>query len=387
MNTACSGIETPCFIVDAEYLRRNLEVLRRVSDESGGRVLLAQKAFALYRLYPLIAEYLDGATSSGLFEARLAFDEMRAEGGRRLYRHIFAPAYQEGQIDEILTITDHIVFNSAEQFKKYKDKAAAAGVSRGIRVNPEFSTQDKARAIYDPCAPGSRLGVKARELADMDFDGVEGLHFHTMCEQGFDDLAATFDAVERKFGGFLKKIKWLNMGGGQHITADGYDVDGLIRLIKRIISSYGVEVYIEPGEAVALNAGFLAASVLDIVEGSGSALPSAIIDASAACHMPDVIEAPYRPHIISGGAVGQKKYAYRIGGNTCLAGDIVGDYSFDAPLEVGSKLIFTDMAHYSMVKTNMFNGINLPSIYLRGSDGRLELIKKFGYGDYKSRLC
>ncbi|MDR1905753.1 MAG: carboxynorspermidine decarboxylase, partial [Clostridiales bacterium] len=373
--------ETPCFVVDEGLLTENLKRLKYVSDKSGCRILLAQKAFALYPLYPLIAEYLDGATSSGLFEARLAYEEMRAKSGKRPEYHIFAPAYAENEIDEIISLTDHMVFNSAAQLKKYGSKVKAGGKSFGIRINPEFSTQN--RAIYDPCAPFSRLGIRADELKSMDTEGIDGLHFHTMCEQRFADLDATFTAVEKKFEPYLKRIKWVNFGGGQHITADGYDVEGLIALIGRVSEKYGVQIYLEPGEAVALNAGFLVSSVLDTIKND---MDIAIIDASAACHMPDVMEMPYRPNIISAGKPREKKYTYRLGGNTCLAGDIIGDYSFDKPLKAGDKLIFCDMAHYSMVKTNMFNGINLPSIAVRGINGKINVLKKFSYADYKTRI-
>jgi carboxynorspermidine decarboxylase len=383
---AFDGLKSPCFVIDEGLLTENLRILKRVSRESGCKILLAQKAFSFFPLYPLIFEYLDGLASSGLFEARLANEEM---GEKQKERHIFAPSYPESEIDEIISITDHIIFNSARQFEKYKKKVKDGGKSCGIRINPEFSTQSAERPVYDPCAPLSRLGIKRAELDAVDFDGADGLHFHTMCEQGFGDLRATFLAAEKKFAPYLKRIKWLNLGGGQHITAKNYDIGGLIGFLKDIKEKYGVRVYLEPGEAVVLNAGFLTASVLDIIgggDGAGVETRIAVIDASAACHMPDVLEMPYRPHIIGSGLPGEKKYNYRLGGNTCLAGDITGDYSFDSPLCIGSKLIFTDMAHYSMVKTNMFNGINLPSIAVRAENGEIKVVKEFSYGDYKGRL-
>lgn len=373
-------LPTPCYVIDEARLTENLEILQKLERETGCHVLLAQKCYSCYYTYPLIRKYISGATASGLFEARLGHEEMRGEN------HIFSPAYSDGEFDEILTICDHIIFNSFAQLAKYREMAKQSGRSFGIRINPECSTQE-GHAIYDPCAPMSRLGVTAanfrKGVAEHGLDGVEGLHFHTLCEQNSDDLAKTLNAVEEKFGEYLPHIKWLNFGGGHHITRADYDIELLKKCILRMREKYGVEVYIEPGEAVALNAGYLVAGVLEIVDNGGNI---AILDASAACHMPDVIEMPYRPNIVGAGLPNEKPYTCRFGGNTCLAGDIIGDYSFDKPLSVGDKLIFEDMAIYSMVKNNTFNGMALPSIYLMTANGDFELIKSFGYEDFKARV-
>lgn len=387
-------LETPYYIVDESLLRKNLEVLERVIREAGCHILLAQKAFSMFHMYPLIGKYLNGTTASGLFEAKLGKEEMGKEN------HIFSPAYKDSEFDEITSLCDHIVFNSFSQLERFKDRALKAGCSVGLRVNPEFSTQSSEHSIYDPCAPGSRLGITkdgfltARkrfqienggvELDDHSFlDGVEGLHFHTLCEQPAEDLVATLDAFERSFGQYLYKMKWLNLGGGHHITREDYDVDQLITTIRRLKETYGVEVYLEPGEAIALNSGFLVATVMDFVVND---ITIAILDTSAACHMPDVLEMPYRPNIIGSGKPREKEYAYRLGGPTCLSGDIIGDYSFDEPLKIGDRLVFCDMAIYSMVKNNTFNGMPLPSIAMADEDGQVHIVKQFGYEDFKNRL-
>ena len=367
--------QTPCYVIDSGLLEDNLRILRGVADRAGCKILLAQKAFSAFAFYPLIARYLDGTTASGLYEARLGREEMGGEV------HIFSPAYTDNDFAEILQICDHIVFNSFAQWEKFRERALACGKSCGMRVNPEHSTQQ--HGIYDPCAAGSRLGVTAQNFrADM-LEGLDGLHFHTLCEQDADALEETFAAFEKKFGQFLPRMKWLNLGGGHHITKSGYDTERLVVLIKRIKTKYGVEVYLEPGEAVALNAGFLVGEVIDIVENGG--IRNAVLDASAACHMPDVIEMPYRPPVLGSGRAGEKAYDYRLSGPTCLAGDIIGDYSFDKPLTVGSRIVFGDMAIYTMVKNNTFNGTPLPSIY-KSSAGTLQLIKKFTYQNFKTRL-
>lgn len=369
-------LPTPCFVVDEALVKRNLKILKGISDRTGAKILLAQKAFSMFSLYPLLGEYLDGTTASGLFEAKLGHEYMNKEN------HIFSPAYKAEEFDEIVSICDHIIFNSFNQWEKFSSRLC--GKSAGIRINPECSTQR--HGIYDPCAKYSRLGVTIDNFPEeipFAFDGengIEGFHFHTLCEQNADALEITLDAAERKFGKYFNDIKWLNFGGGHHITRDDYDTDRLERCINRM-SKYNLQIYLEPGEAVVLNCGFLVSEVEDIVH---NGMDIAIIDASAACHMPDVLEMPYRPYIIGSGE--DKKYTYRIGSVTCLAGDIVGDYSFDKPLKSGDKLIFTDMALYTMVKTNTFNGINLPSIVLLHEDGRPEIIKKFGYEDFKGRL-
>ena len=369
------NIHTPAYVIHEELIRKNCELLHRVEEETGAHILLAQKAFSSYALYPLIGKYLSGTTASGLHEARLGYEEMGKEN------HIFSPAYREEEMDEILRICDHVVFNSFAQWEKFRDKALASGCSCGIRINPEYSTQE--HGIYDPCAYGSRLGVTIKNFRPELLDGIEGLHFHTLCEQNSDDLEATLEAVEKSFGEYMHRMKWINLGGGHHITRSDYDVERLIRLINHIRDTYSVEVYLEPGEAVALNAGFLVSTVMETVENGST---TAILDASAACHMPDVLEMPYRPNIIGAGEAGEKAYTYTLSSSTCLAGDIIGEYSFDKPLKVGDRLVFCDMAIYSIVKNNTFNGINLPDIDILREDGTLEVWKSFGYDDFKMRL-
>lgn len=372
-------LPTPCYVVDEKKLKQNLTILRRVEQETGCHILLAQKAFSMFSLYPLIGEYISGTTASGICEARLGYEEMGKEN------HVFAPAYKDADMAELVLICDHVIFNSASQYRKHR--AAAAGkCSVGLRVNPECSTQE-GHEIYDPCAPGSRLGLTLRELRKEFPDGlpedIEGLHFHTLCEQNADDLIKTFDAFEQKFKPYLTNIKWLNLGGGHHITRDDYQRESLITLIRKIIDTYHVEVYLEPGEAVALNAGSLVTEVLDIVHNGIDIL---ILDASAACHMPDVLEMPYRPPLRGGYEPSEKQYTYRLSSATCLAGDVIGDYSFEREICVGDRLIFDDMAIYSMVKNNTFNGMPLPAIAILREDGEVEIVKKFGYEDFKRRL-
>ena len=366
---------TPCYVTDEGLLIKNLEILKDTAEQAGCKILLAQKAFSMFSVYPLIGKYLSGTTASGLFEAKLGKEEMGGE------THVFCAAYTDKEFDEILKICDHITFNSFNQWERYREKALKSGKSFGIRINPQHSTQD--HGIYDPCSEGSRLGVTIDNFREDLLDGIEGLHFHTLCEQNSDALVETVKAVEEKFGKYLPRMKWVNFGGGHHITRADYDRQALIDCVKNFKAKYGVEVYLEPGEAVALNAGFLVTSILDIVK---NGIEIALLDASAACHMPDVIEMPYRPPLMDSGLAGEKKYTYRLGGATCLAGDIIGDYSFDEPLKIGDKLIFCDMAIYSMVKNNTFNGMCLPSIALRKQDGTIEIIKEFGYSDFKERL-
>lgn len=373
-------LRTPYYIVDEKLLIRNLELLKDVSKRAGCKILLAQKAFSMFSLYPLIGEYLSGTTASGLFEAKLGFEEMGGE------THVFSTAYREEEFDEILEICDHIIFNSFNQWEKYREKSLKSKNEKksfGIRINPEHSTQSLDHEIYDPCARGSRLGVTLENFQPQLLDGISGLHFHTLCEQNSDDLVATLKVVEEKFGKYLYDMEWINFGGGHHITRDDYDVDTLIDCIINFREKYDVKVYLEPGEAVALNTGFLVSTVLDIVD---NGMKICIMDTSAACHMPDVLEVPYRPNIIGSGMVNEKAYSYRLGGPTCLAGDIIGDYSFDNPLKVGDKLTFCDMAIYSMVKNNTFNGMNLPSIMIKGINDDIRLVKTFGYLDFKERL-
>ena len=369
-------VKTPCYVIDERRLRENLEILKRVREESGCKILLAQKAYSAFATYPLIAEYLDGCTASGLYEARLGYEEMAKPFGRE--NHIFSPAYRDEEFDEIAKICGHISFNNIRQYKKFKDRAA--GSSCGIRINPEYSTQE--HGIYDPCGEFSRLGTTLANFPELP-DGVEGLHFHTLCEQNAEPLCWTMTEVTKKFGKFLGRIRWLNMGGGHHITRPDYDIDLLIEEIRFEINQYGFDVYLEPGEAIALNAGYLVTTVLDTFR---NGMDIAITDASAACHMPDVLEMPYRPNITGAGKPNEKPHTYRLGGNTCLAGDIIGDYSFDEPLKEGDRLVFEDIAIYSMCKNNTFNGVGLPSIYLLKESGELALIKQFGYEDFKQRL-
>jgi carboxynorspermidine decarboxylase len=370
------ALPTPVYVVDEKNLISNLEILRGVERRTGCKVLMAQKAFSMFALYPLIRQYLSGTASSGLYEARLGAEEFGKEN------HVFSPAYKMDEFDELCRICDHIVFNSFAQLEKFRPVWEAAHKSVGIRVNPEFSTQ-KGHAIYDPCAPGSRLGVMKANFRPELLGGVEGLHFHTLCEQNADDLIRTFEAVETKFGAYFGRMKWLNLGGGHHITRPGYDIAALESLIMRIQDQYGLQVYLEPGEAVALKAGYLLTEVMDIVDNHMRIL---ILDTSAACHMPDVLEMPYRPPLAGAGEPGEKPYTYRLSSRTCLAGDVIGDYSFDEPVQVGDRLCFEDMAIYTMVKNNTFNGMPLPAIALRHADGDCELVKTFGYEDFKERL-
>ena len=372
-------LRTPCFVVQEGKIRENLEILKEIMNETGCHILLAQKAFSMYSLYPLIGEYLAGATASGLYEARLGKEN-----------HIFSPAYREEEMDEILKYCDHIVFNSPAQIRKYGGKVRAAGRSIGLRVNPECSTQE-GHAIYDPCAPFSRLGTTLErlqgEMTEEEIRSLDGIHFHTLCEQNSDDLAVTLKAVEEKFGPYLHEMKWVNFGGGHHITRPDYDRELLKQCIRHMQETYGVEVYLEPGEAVALNAGILLTEVLEIVD---NGMKIGILDTSAACHMPDVLEMPYRPPLKDAGDPAEcrqeKPYVYRLAGPTCLAGDVIGDYSFAEPLKCGDRLEFQDMAIYTMVKTNTFNGMKLPDIVLEREDGTCEIMRSFGYEDFKMRL-
>ncbi|HAN20593.1 MAG: carboxynorspermidine decarboxylase [Clostridiales bacterium GWF2_36_10] len=368
-------VQTPYIIVDESLLIKNLEKLKSIIDATGCKILLAQKAFSMFSLYPLISEYLSGTTASGLFEAKLGYEKFGKEN------HVFSPAYIESEFDELLDICDHLIFNSFSQWEHFKDKAVKSGKSFGIRINPEFSTQN--HAIYDPCSVGSRLGVTLKNFRPDLLNGISGLHFHTLCEQNSDALTETIKVIEEKFGDYLYQMEWVNFGGGHHITHEDYYVNTLIKCINYIKNKYNVHVYLEPGEAVALNTGFLVSSIIDIVD---NGITNVILDTSAACHMPDVIEMPYRPNVIGAGLPNEKPYTYRFGGPTCLAGDIIGDYSFDKPLEIGDKVIFCDMAHYSMVKSNMFNGVNLPSIAIFEKNGNIKFIRSFGYDDYKNRL-
>ena len=376
-------LRTPCYVIDEGKLTENLLILNGVMQRTGARILLAQKAFSAFYEYPLIGRYLSGTTASGLFEARLAHEEMGKEN------HVFCPAFLPQEMDELVEICDHIVFNSVSQYLLHRDKIEKADkkISVGLRINPECSTQE-GHEIYDPCAPGSRLGI-TRDALDkaikngLDLSRIEGFHFHTLCEQDSDALETTLAAVEEKFGDLLYGLKWLNMGGGHHITRADYDIERLEKCIMHMRDKYDLEIYLEPGEAVVLNAGFLVSSVLETMK---NGMDIAILDTSAACHMPDVLEMPYRPPVLFSGMPGEKEHTYRLAGPTCLAGDVIGDYSFDREIRIGDKLYFMDMAIYSMVKNNTFNGMPLPGIALLKEDGTVEMIKTFGYEDFKERL-
>ncbi len=368
--------ETPSYIVDEELLEGNLRILKSVQDRTGCKILLALKGFAMFSLFPQIRRHLSGTCASSLHEARLGFEEFGKEV------HIFAPAYKESEFDRILALSDHVVFNSFPQWALFRSRIPAnSGKKFGIRVNPEHSEVET--SIYDPCAPFSRLGVTLANFRPDQLDGISGLHFHSLCELNADALQRTLASFEEKFGLFLNRMEWVNFGGGHHITRPDYDVDLLCELVKEFSAKYGVRVYLEPGEAVALNTGFLTASVLDIVD---NGMKIAILDTSAAAHMPDVLEMPYRPGIIGAGQPGELSFTYRLGGMTCLAGDVIGDYSFSEPLKPGSKLIFLDMAHYSIVKNTTFNGVRLPSIAIREAGGNIRVVREFGYEDYRNRL-
>lgn len=383
LKKAFAELKTPCYVIDEAKIEENCKILKSVMDETGAKILLAQKAFSGFYFYPLIGEYLAGATASGLFEAKLGAEEMKKEN------HIFSPAYKDEDMEEITKICDHIIFNSVNQLKKYKKYCVDKGVSIGIRINPEFSTQE-GHEIYDPCASGSRLGITLHTLENAIteesslLDGVDGLHFHTLCEQGAEPLRDTLEVVYRNFGKYLKNMKWLNFGGGHHITREYYNRELLIKCIKEAKALFDVEVYLEPGEAVALNAGYSVTTILDKTTSGDTT--NLILDISAACHMPDVIEMPYRPPLFTSGEANEKKYTYRLGSCTCLAGDIIGDFSFDEEKNIGDMLIFGDMAIYSFVKNNTFNGMPLPDLAVLKKNGQVENIKSFGYGDFKERL-
>ncbi|MCR5402796.1 MAG: carboxynorspermidine decarboxylase [Butyrivibrio sp.] len=434
-----TDVPTPAYVIDEKKLIENLEILRDVQEKSGAKILLAQKAFSVYQTYPLIAKYLTGAAASGIFEARLSFEAFKYFGEKR-ENHVFEPAFTDSEMDELCRICDHIVFNSIAQLEHHRPRWESAvkegKLSVGIRINPEFSSED-AHEIYDPCAPGSRLGIRNEYLPQVLPEGVSGIHFHNLCEQGFEPLEDTFLKVEKDFYRFFPnpriaddydsyvfrtmgfdsasddkydeeialdnipiesedldtelgltsgkgKISWINLGGGHHITREGYDREGLIRLVSYIREKYGIDVYMEPGEAIALNAGYLATTVVDVVQ--TDRMPVLILDASASCHMPDVIEMPYRPPLKDSEEPGEMNYTYRLSSKTCLAGDIIGDYSFADEKKVGDRLYFEDMAIYSMVKNNTFNGMPLPDIDIMHPNGEVEIIRRFGYQDFKSRL-
>ena len=372
------GLRTPCYVIDLGLLKRNLEILADVQQRSGGVILLALKGFAAWSTFPLIKKYLAGIAASSLHEAQLGKEEFGKEV------HLYAPAYREDEFDTYLQCADHIVFNTYAQWQRFKGRVDASGraISCGIRINPEHS--EVKVPIYDPCSPKSRLGTTLEEYQKFDWTGIDGLHFHTLCELNADALERTLEAVEKKFGQYIPQMKWVNFGGGHHITRSDYDVENLIRLVSQFREKYGVQVYLEPGEAVALNTGYLVTSVMDFMH---NVVDIAILDTSAAAHMPDVLEMPYRPRIEDAGMPGEFPHTYRLGGLTCLAGDIIGEYSFPEPLQIGDKLVFHDMAHYTMVKNNTFNGVRLPDIITYDPETRFfNHVKEFGYEDYKGRL-
>jgi len=370
-------IPTPCYVLEEEALLQNLAILDSVKKRTGCKIIMALKGFAMFSVFPIIRQYLDGVAASSLDEARLGFEKFGGEV------HVCAPAYIESEFEELIDYSDHIIFNSFSQWKLYKPIISRSNkkVTCGIRINPEHS--EVKVPIYDPCGPFSRLGVSREYFKEEETDGITGLHFHNLCELNSDSLARTLKAVEDKFGSFFHRIKWINFGGGHHITRKDYDVDLLCSLITAFKKRYSLDVYLEPGEAIALNAGVLETSVLDIIHNK---MNIAILDISAAAHMPDVLEMPYRPIITGAGLPGEYLNTYRLGGMTCLAGDIIGDYSFPEPLKTGSRLVFQDMAHYTMVKNNTFNGVRLPSIAIRKTSGEVVIVRKFGYEDYKNRL-
>lgn len=375
-------LPTPCYILDESALHHNGEILAGVAARTGCKILLAQKAFSNYDLYPVLAPCLAGTEASGLYEARLGAEEMP---GKEV--HVFCGAYREEEFEELLRYAGHLVFNSPRQLEKFGPRAKRAGKSIGLRINPECSTQE-GHSIYDPCAPGSRMGTTRaqwdQKMTPELISLLDGLHFHTLCEQDADALEITLNAVEKRFGDILPRMKWLNFGGGHHITRPGYNILQLEQCIRRAQQTWGVQVYLEPGEACALNAGYLATRVLDVLQNGDTKI--AILDASAACHMPDVLEMPYRPPLYGAGEPDGQPYTFRLGGPTCLAGDVMGDYSFQRPLREGDLLLFGDMAIYTTCKNNTFNGMPLPGIFILQADGQLHCLRTFGYADFRCRL-
>lgn len=366
-------LPTPYYVIDESILLNNLKIVEIIKQRSGCKILLAQKAFSSFYFYPLLSDYLDGTTSSGLHEAHLAKEHFGKEV------HVYAPAYKDNEIDDILEYADHIVFNSITQLMRFKDKAIARHCTIGLRINPEISTQG--HSMYDPCSPTSRMGIRLIDFDESALPFISGIHFHTLCQQNSDDLERTLIEVEKRFGKYLHQLKWINFGGGHHLARADYDIDRLVRLILHFKLTYGLDVYLEPGEGIVLNAGVLVAQVLDIVHND---MPIAILDTSATCHMPDVIEMPFTPPVV--GSVTRSPYHYRLSGYTCLTGDNIGEYYFERPLQIGDRIVFEDMALYTIVKNNTFNGINLPSIYARKLDGTDVLVKQFGYLDFKTKL-
>jgi carboxynorspermidine decarboxylase len=377
LEIAAGGISTPVYLLDETLIEENMRIMRYVKDRTGCKILHALKAYASFATFPMMRRYLDGVCASGLNEARLGYEEFKKEV------HTFAAAYSEKEIGQILKYSDVVIFNSLYQLRKYGQMARKRGLEIGLRINPGHS--EVATEMYNPCAPNSRLGVVCnafkREFPEHKVM-VDGLHFHAMCEQNSDVLERILRSFEKLYGQYIKGLKWVNFGGGHHITRDDYDIERLIRLINVFKRRYGVQVYLEPGEASVLNAGVLISAVLDIVK---NRMEIAIMDASAETHMPDVLLMPYRPHVMGSAEPNVKKYTYRLAGPSCLAGDVIGDYSFDGPLKRGDRLVFTDMALYSIVKNTTFNGINLPDIAVIWNRGRVDLVKSFGYKDFRNR--
>jgi len=371
------NLPSPCWLLDESRLLKNLEILAYVKAQSGAKILLALKGYALWKSFNTIHPFLEGCCASGLYEAKLAQETFGKEV------HTYSPAFKEEEIEEIAAISHHLVFNTPSQFERFADKAKAANpeLSLGLRVNPEYSASPK--EIYNPCGTYSRLGTTLSNFDESLLGALDGLHFHALCEQDSDALEAVLENFETRFGRYIPRMQWINFGGGHHITRKGYDVEKLIRLIKQFKAKYHVEVYLEPGEAIGWKTGPLVATVLDIVH---NGIDIAILDTSAEAHMPDTIIMPYRAEVRGAGKAGEKPYTYRLGGNTCLAGDIMGDYSFDAPLQTGDKVVFEDQMHYTMVKATTFNGIKLPSIAIEKTDGTIEMVREFGYEDFKNRL-
>jgi carboxynorspermidine decarboxylase len=372
-----SKIPSPCYVLDEVAFRKNLELIKSVKEQAGVEIILAFKAFAMWSVFPIVREYIPFTTASSLAEARLAFEEMGSPA------HTYSPAYTDKEFPAIMNCSSHITFNSLAQFERFYPQTQFNNISCGLRINPEFS--DVETDLYNPCAPGSRLGIVADLLSDKLPEGVEGLHFHTLCESSSYDLEKTLNVVEKKFGKYFPQIKWLNMGGGHLMTREGYNTDHLISLLKSFKAKYPhLQLILEPGSAFAWRTGVLISSVIDIVENKG--IKTAMLDVSFACHMPDCLEMPYKPSIVGATNAIPGKPTYRMGGNSCLSGDFMGDWSFNKELKIGDCIVFEDMIHYTMVKTTMFNGVSHPSIGIWTTGNEFRLIREFGYEDYKSRM-
>lgn len=380
MSIPVTQVPSPCYVMDEALLRRNLQLIRRVKDESGAEIIMAFKAFAMWKAFPIVKEYIGYSTASSIHEARLAFEEMGS------LAHTYSPAYTEAEFPLILQYSSHITFNSFSQFERFKSMAANFNrkVSLGMRINPEYSNVET--GLYNPCAPGSRMGIVRSQMPEVLPPEIEGLHFHTLCESNAEDLELTLQAVEERFGPYLKQIKWLNMGGGHLMTRKGYEVERLIRVLREFKAKWNINLILEPGSAFTWQTGVLVSTVVDLVENKG--IHTAILDVSFTAHMPDCLEMPYQPHIRGAHHEPVKGLpTYRMGGNSCLSGDFIGSWSFDAPLKIGDRIVFEDMIHYTMVKTTMFNGVPHPSVALHNLNGQLILYRTFGYGDYKNRMC